>query len=239
MVTRSCWCISSSQDSMRNVSTKRPLLDRVLEQAPGEAAVALAFMRELIETFDKRVAIVEIDAIFHRDLHRAFIVLDLVGSQKACANAWPASGRCRSPSAASSAMSAGSPARRQRPPHNARSTGPPALAICPHAALPIVIAPKITVSRIASPRPRTQSGKRDLGRHVEAGAESGSMTRRRSGRRKRRSPNYGRSRTERARNRSPACRMRRGGRAPASPCSHASTNEPAIAPAPIAPSKMP
>ena len=44
-------------------------------------------------------------------------------------------------------------------------------ANCPQTALPTVVAPKTTVRNIASPRPRTQSGKRDLGRDVENGQD--------------------------------------------------------------------
>ena len=66
-----------------------PELAHILEDAPGEGAVALAFFAEFVHRAQESRAVLRIDPIFDFDQNRAAIVRDVLG----CLRAAPMQGR--------------------------------------------------------------------------------------------------------------------------------------------------
>ena len=135
-----------------------PGLGRVLKQAPGERPIAFALIAEFVEGLQEFSAILRLDAIFDRHQNGSFIVFDLFRHD---GNA-PMQGGGKVDLRGGLQF----PAPRQGNGERGADRGGKMRDLqaleagdLPHAALPTVIAPKITVNRMASPRARTQSGK--------------------------------------------------------------------------------
>ena len=80
-----------------------PELAHILEDAPGEGAVALALLAEFVERAQEPRSVLRIDAILDLDQNRTAIVRNLLGGLRPAANGETASGRPPRPAAASTA----------------------------------------------------------------------------------------------------------------------------------------
>ena len=78
LVTRSPVCMSSSHDSIKNVSTNQVAVDSFLESVPRKSAIALAFVPQLVESADELGAVLGVDAILNGHENRSAIVINLL-----------------------------------------------------------------------------------------------------------------------------------------------------------------